>query len=195
MTASPLPSLPIKPAPTVREPELVSKVCSVCGESKPRSGYYKNSSLGDGLFAECKVCWCARTRAYRAANDDVRERDRVRRKQPERSAKLAAAAKQFRRDNPEKTRAYNAVRYALSTGKLVRQPCEVCGDPKSQAHHDDYAKRLDVRWLCARHHAKHHAAMKWTILNDEWVRVQFLLARSASGLSDRPAARSASDGS
>lgn len=35
---------------------------------------------------------------------------------------------------------------------------------------------------------------KWTIVNDEWVQVQFLLARSASGLSDRPA-RSASNGS
>lgn len=28
---------------------------------------------------------------------------------------------------------------------------------------------------------------KWTIVNDEWVQAQFLLARSKSGLSDRPA--------
>jgi hypothetical protein len=36
---------------------------------------------------------------------------------------------------------------------------------------------------------------KWTIVNDHWVEAQFLLARSASGLSDRPAARSARNGS
>lgn len=30
---------------------------------------------------------------------------------------------------------------------------------------------------------------KWTIVNDEWVQVQFLLARSASGLCDHPADR------
>lgn len=28
---------------------------------------------------------------------------------------------------------------------------------------------------------------KWTIVNDEWVQAQFLLARGKSGLSDRPA--------
>lgn len=28
---------------------------------------------------------------------------------------------------------------------------------------------------------------KWTIINDEWVQAQFLLARGKSGLSDRPA--------
>lgn len=30
---------------------------------------------------------------------------------------------------------------------------------------------------------------KWTIVNDEWVQAQFLLARGASGLCDHPADR------
>lgn len=189
--------LPIKPAPA-REPELVSKVCKGCGRYLPLTEYYRANRHNDRLFGKCKECHCAQTRAYRAANDAVRERDRNRRrKSPERSAAQAALVRQQRLEHPERSRAYNAVRYALQTGKLVRQPCEVCGT-KAQAHHDDYSKPLEVRWLCARHHAQHHAEQqlsKWVMVNDEWVEAQFLLARSASGLSDRPAARSARNGS
>jgi ribosomal protein S27AE len=41
-------------------------------------------------------------------------------------------------------------------GRLIRQPCEVCGEKKVEAHHDDYDKPLDVRWLCPAHHAETH---------------------------------------
>ena len=48
--------------------------------------------------------------------------------------------------------------HAIKAGRLVRQPCEVCGaDDKVHAHHDDYSKPLDVRWLCPEHHREHHA--------------------------------------
>lgn len=50
--------------------------------------------------------------------------------------------------------------YAIRTGKLVKQPCEVCSEPNVEAHHDDYAKPYDVRWLCKACHADYHAAEK-----------------------------------
>jgi len=53
---------------------------------------------------------------------------------------------------PEKYAARQAVFVALRAGRLTRQPCARCGDPKTQAHHHDYAKPLDVIWLCQRHH-------------------------------------------
>lgn len=56
-------------------------------------------------------------------------------------------------DAQRKIRARNAVAYALECGTLTRKPCEVCGDPKTQAHHFDYEKPLEVRWLCTTHHA------------------------------------------
>lgn len=46
---------------------------------------------------------------------------------------------------------------AVRRGKLQRQPCEVCGE-KAHAHHPDYSKALEVRWLCPHHHARQHAA-------------------------------------
>lgn len=49
-----------------------------------------------------------------------------------------------------------AARRAVAAGGLVRKPCEQCG-AQAQAHHDDYARPLDVRWLCRKHHnAAHH---------------------------------------
>ena len=35
--------------------------------------------------------------------------------------------------------------------------CEICGNPKVDAHHDDYSRPRDVRWLCRAHHRQHHA--------------------------------------
>lgn len=49
---------------------------------------------------------------------------------------------------------------AIRTGKLVPQPCEVCGATKVDAHHDDYSRPLDVRWLCRGHHRRLHYSKK-----------------------------------
>jgi hypothetical protein len=59
---------------------------------------------------------------------------------------------------PERKRASSLVNTAIYSGKLKRQPCEVCGAGATwtQAHHDDYAKPLDVRWLCRSCHKRHH---------------------------------------
>ncbi len=45
----------------------------------------------------------------------------------------------------------------IRQGILIRMPCEVCKtETDVQAHHDDYNKPLDVRWLCRKHHQEHH---------------------------------------
>lgn len=41
---------------------------------------------------------------------------------------------------------------AIKKGLLIRKPCEVCGAEKVHAHHEDYLKPLEVRWLCPKHH-------------------------------------------
>ena len=49
------------------------------------------------------------------------------------------------------------VNYAIRSKKLFKEPCEVCGTDKNiHAHHDDYLKPLNVRWLCAVHHKQWH---------------------------------------
>lgn len=48
------------------------------------------------------------------------------------------------------------VNIAIKRGKLVKKPCEICGAEKAEAHHDDYNKPLEVRWLCKKHHTEWH---------------------------------------
>lgn len=40
-------------------------------------------------------------------------------------------------------------------GRVKRGPCEICGST-AEAHHEDYGKPLDVRWLCRVHHLEYH---------------------------------------
>lgn len=58
--------------------------------------------------------------------------------------------------DPAKVAARLAVRVAIKSGKMTRNPCEKCGKPKAQAHHEDYSKPLEVKWLCPRCHGLEH---------------------------------------
>ncbi len=65
----------------------------------------------------------------------------------------------YYRQHTEKVNAHNAVLNAVREGRLVPQPCTVCGSEKFiDGHHDDYSKPLVVRWLCRAHHKAFHIA-------------------------------------
>ena len=64
--------------------------------------------------------------------------------------------KRYRHNNPAARLAHSRINRAIRDGKITRQPCEVCGNPRTHAHHDDYSKPLDVRWLCPKCHGIHH---------------------------------------
>jgi len=78
---------------------------------------------------------------------------------PERRARKAEQMRAYSQAHGTKDhhKARRAVRHEVEMGRLVRQPCEVCGAEKVHAHHDDYSRPLDVRWLCPSHHREHHA--------------------------------------
>lgn len=39
---------------------------------------------------------------------------------------------------------------------IKRGKCVVCGKLKTDAHHSDYTKPLDVVWICRKYHEKLH---------------------------------------
>lgn len=67
----------------------------------------------------------------------------------------------WKANNRNKYLAHKAVEYALLRGRLVKQPCERCGETKLvHAHHDDYTQRLSVMWLCPFHHRERHRELE-----------------------------------
>jgi hypothetical protein len=113
-------------------------------------------------------------KAWRKANPDkVREMKRLaRHRNPEKERAKRAARKarnpeterlaqqrrwvSMNRRNPEKVWARKMLQRAVDAGRAVRQPCSVCGDPKSHGHHANYRRPLDVVWLCSKHHLEEH---------------------------------------
>ncbi len=142
--------------------------CAICG-----AGFTANHSQARYCGAECaregmRASWrkydeknkhrrrASAAKHYDKISQQVIARTRAyQRTEKGKAAQRATDARQ-RVLSPEKIAARQAVKIALASGRLKRQPCEVCGATKSQSHHDDYSKPIEVRWLCVKCHTAHH---------------------------------------
>ena len=153
----------------------MKKRCPGCSRNLPTSDYYRNRAQPSGLDTYCKNCKKKIMREYYKANAE-RVCLRVGRHYAANRDKVCETVRNYRRDNPqkikdkhrawerafpEKKKAQHALWYATQQGVISRQPCEVCGITEGvEAHHDDYSKPLEVRWLCRSHHRRLHGKMK-----------------------------------
>ncbi len=120
------------------------KRCSRCKVEKPIDAFYKiTKGVRPGRLSwACQECSRADCRAWRVRNlESQRERRRLFGKSPE---------------GRIQKRAQSAVYYAVKKGYLVRrEACQDCGrNAETEAHHEDYARRLEVIWVCRDCHAK-----------------------------------------
>ncbi len=102
--------------------------CSLCLIVKPLEAFPAGLNA-NGVNSHCRACRDDQTRARRLAH-------------------------------PEKRQAHEAVRLAVASGRLVRpDACSHCfAGGTIEGHHPDYAKPLDVVWLCVSCHQQHHAS-------------------------------------
>jgi hypothetical protein len=129
------------------------KKCFKCERQLPLADFYELPTMADGHLNKCKDCTKTDARKHRALNlEAISAYERKRFQDPERKRKLLIYQNNLRAKNPLKARAWSMVYREIRAGRLHRKACEVCGEPKTQAHHDDYEKPLDVRWFCFRHH-------------------------------------------
>ena len=121
-----------------------NKLCSKCGIDKPRNEFHQRTKSKDGYASWCKQCkhnWKRNTDAG------------IKYKRKSKS--------KWSKNNREKANAHLIVCLAVKTGKLIREPCNVCGNNTDiHGHHENYDKPLDVIWLCRKCHRILHDKTK-----------------------------------
>ena len=99
---------------------------------------------------------CRASAAKCAKSDKGRARLRARLATPKGRAAQRDRLYRSRARYPGRYACRIATNHAIRAGELVRGVCEKCGEPDAHAHHDDYSKPLEVRWLCRQHHEELH---------------------------------------
>lgn len=131
------------------------KVCFKCDIEKDLNQFYKHEQMLDGYLNKCKSCTKVDVKKHREANiEKIREYDRNRG-----NRQSIEYFKEWAARFPKKYKAVNMVNNYIRDGKLKKKyECEQCDSNFSVvAHHDDYDKPLDVRWLCQACHKQWHA--------------------------------------
>jgi len=139
---------------------MQSKSCFKCHQALPLDAFYKHAAMADGHLNKCKECTRKDAAEHRLKHiEKVRQYDRLRASQPHRMKLRDEIVKEWMGKHPERRAAQVKVGNAIRSGKLKPMPCWVCGQ-KAEAHHPDYARPLEVVWLCRPHHMQAHALVE-----------------------------------
>lgn len=139
------------------------KICSLCKLQLDVGAFNKSSSNDDGFQRYCRDCQKIKKRKWYSENiaHSIKYSKVWRKSNPE---KFAAQARRHllsvERRHPEKRSARTWVSNALRDGRLSKQPCWVCGEQKSEAHHVCYKDPSMISWLCRSHHAEAHELVR-----------------------------------
>lgn len=153
--------------------------CKYCDTDKPES-FFKTHSR------KCVQCQTRKTNEWRGEHPDRYKHNRkvwllknaehlkqYNRKRYhsgnyKRSPNVRLTSRLWKMRNREKVRAKGRVEYAIKKGILTRpKVCSICGGgPYIIAHHDDYSKPLQVRWVCCSCHRRiHEGSLTGPVLN------------------------------
>lgn len=133
------------------------KTCFKCRVEQPLSEFYKHSAMGDGYLGKCKTCTKTDAKEARLRRIDYyREYDRMRASMPHRKELRDRVNEAWKSEHPKRRKAQVLLGNAVKTGRVVPQPCFICGE-RAEAHHPNYDAPLDVVWLCTPHHRQAHA--------------------------------------
>ena len=118
------------------------KRCSNCKDYFRLNKFPLDKGKHDG-----RSCYCAK--CHRELRRGYYKRDKLAGKTKRSNTKNA---KRYAKRHPKKVWVHRFTRCAVKLNIIKRQPCLVCFNPKSEAHHWNYDKPLDVIWLCRQHH-------------------------------------------
>lgn len=135
------------------------KTCFKCGVEKEIAEFYVHKAMSDGRLNKCKECTKSDVKKhYREAIDRIKAYDIERNKTKERKEMQGRMSRTARTKYPIKFGARAIVGNAVRDGRITKPTsCQTCGKQKQlDGHHSDYAKPLDVMWLCRQCHNDWH---------------------------------------
>ncbi len=137
------------------------KTCFKCGRVLPLTEFYRHPKTADGHLNKCKACARADYQTYASEHPDViRKRKSEYSKTDAGKAVVRRSYEKRKRLHPDRIRVNAIVGNAMKLGKLIPLPCLVCGAIRTEGHHPDYSRPLDVVWLCKKHHVEVHQLAK-----------------------------------
>jgi hypothetical protein len=112
--------------------------------------------MKDGHLNKCIEC--ARDDVFTRYYKDVEKTRENERKRVRDFSRRKGYAVSYREKFPNKYKAHTMVHNHIRDGKLQRKSeCSVCSSDRAvHAHHDDYSKPTEVRWLCCVCHRAWH---------------------------------------
>lgn len=116
----------------------MNKYCNRCEQTKDISNFYFRR-LRNNYYSLCRECTKREKRKYYHENKH----------------KLLKAKSLRAKNYPEKLIAKDKAKYYIK--KIL--PCRVCNSNKTERHHPDYSKPLEVIFLCHEHHIQLHVKL------------------------------------
>ncbi len=139
----------------------MEKQCFKCKKKKKLKFFYLHSQTKDGHLNKCRFCTKLDVKKrYHKEFEKIQAYEKLRFQKPERKKLLRKYQEKRRKKYPGKERARKKTSSAIRDNKIIRNPCEICGDKKSEAHHLDYRRPFLISWLCFKHHRKLHGQLK-----------------------------------
>lgn len=149
--------------------------CTKCKIEKSEDEFYPDKKKKNGLQSWCKSCCYNLNKEWVKNNSERRNEvyrkwcknnlEKIEKYKPKKREIDKINKRRYRKEHPELwienrkkywKNAYQIVYKALKTGKLKKKPCEACGKKKAHAHHEDYDKPFEIKWLCPLHHKQYH---------------------------------------
>ena len=155
--------------------EVAKFWCAGCETYIERDLFAKNKNRPNGLHAYCLACNRRKQAAERARRGEEYREMRRRYRATENGRD---AYRRYVPQHPWQKQAQMLVWGAIAAGRMKKaETCSSCGNGGIiDGHHDDYAKPLEVRWLCRWCH------QEWHRLNGEAANAGMHVVTEASGL-------------
>ena len=143
-------------------------ICAKCKTDKLPDDFHRNRRRPSGLCCYCKECRRELqrpkeskeqryTRYLKHVERELEYQQNYRKTHP---GLQTVQTRRYRSKHPDRARAHTLIAVRIFRGKLKREPCVICGNDKTHAHHPDYSKPLEIVWFCPKHHRQLHKKEK-----------------------------------